>query len=281
MKKYNMLYSPLVERILAEEGSGKDSLKAAKTRLHRMFGAYLSGNAHKKAARILEESRDVAREIDESVRLLALHASTRERFFRCAGFRSDSEGTYKNRANSTDVPCVISCVKNFYEFIAANVSGEIKAIADLGCGFNPFALPLMPEVLTRNLEVYHAFDIDLRTRDMLNIFFESRGLPAAAKCADLAVETPGESADVAFMFKLLPVLEAQIPGRGFALASALNARFLVVTYPTKSLGGREKGMEKNYAAAFEGAVEAGALGNFELAAKGTVGSELVYVMKRS
>lgn len=242
--KYDMLYPPLIERILAEEFGKKDPKKAAKTRLHQMFGAYLCGNAHKKAARLLKDAPT----------LLSLHASTKER---------------------------LPHFENFYEFIATQVcvSGGVKIISDLGCGFNPFALPLMPAVLTENLAEYHAWDIDIRTRDLLNVYFAEMLLPQSAKCADLAVETPCEASDVTFMLKLIPVLEAQIAGRGFALANAQNTQFLVVTYPTKSLGGREKGMEKNYAAAFENAYASGGLSNFRLIANEKIGNELVYVLR--
>ena len=67
-------------------------------------------------------------------------------------------------------------------------------------------------------------------------------------------------------------------GRGYALANGLNARFLVVTYPLKSLGGREKGMAKNYAAQFESALLGGRLDRFKKIAQSEVGTELVYVL---
>jgi 16S rRNA (guanine(1405)-N(7))-methyltransferase len=238
-----MIYAPLVARIVAEESGKKDPLKAAKTRLHQMFGAYVQGNAHKKAAQLLKNEKEI----------LNLHASTKER---------------------------LPFAKEFYEFIAAQICAcEIKTILDLGCGFNPFAIPIMPRVLTQNLEAYHAYDIDLRTKEILNNFFALHGLPPLAKCADLAAETPRETADIAFMFKLLPVLEAQRASRGFELANSLNANFLVISYPLKSLGGREKGMEKNYSAAFENAIANGLLNNFLTIASKRIGNELVYVNK--
>ena len=241
--KYDMIYEPLIERIIAEESEKKDPIKSAKTRMHQLYGAYLHGNSHKKATVLLEEMN--------TAEILSLHASTRERLL---------------------------CINELYHFIA-EYTGAVKSILDLGCGFNPFAVSLMPDSLVKNLEVYHTYDIDLRTRDLLNCFFEMKGLPAAAKCADLAAETPGELVDLAFMLKLIPVLEAQCAGRGFKLANALNTRFLVISYPVKSLGGREKGMEKNYAASFKKAEDAGLLNNFTLVASERIGSELIYVLK--
>jgi len=105
-------------------------------------------------------------------------------------------------------------------------------------------------------------------------------MPQAAECADLTIETPASQADTAYLFKLIPVLEAQRKGRGYELAKSLNAKFLVITYPLKSLGGREKGMAKNYAAQLENALQTGQLGRFTREAQAVIGNELVCVLGR-
>jgi 16S rRNA (guanine(1405)-N(7))-methyltransferase len=260
--KYKNLYAPLVERIFFEEAKKKDPTKAAKTRLHQLYGAYLNGNSHKRAERVFEnenlffeeQSENFTRHHDfaKTNEILNLHTSTKER---------------------------LPHYKNFFELIS-NHATEIKKICDLGCGFNPFAIPLMPAALTENLVSYRAYDIDLRTKALLNRFFALIGLPQGADCADLAVETPNENADLTFMLKLVPVLEAQSPRRGFELANALDTRVLVISYPLKSLGGREKGMEKNYSAAFENAVASGFLNNFKPIANEIIGNELVFILER-
>jgi len=240
MSKYTMLHPPLLERIYNEEthrGKGQD--KAAKTRLHQMFGAYVQGNMHKKAEALLATS-----DIDE---ILALHASTKER---------------------------LPFYPQFCEFVVRH-AGQVQAIQDLGCGFNPFALHRWNMPLT----AYHAYDIDTRTRDLLNRFFAKQNLHQTADCMDLAVETPTVQTDLALMCKLVPVLEAQAKGRGFQLANALDTKFLAITYPLQSLGGRNKGMGKNYAAQFETAINSGALSNFALIASEEIGNELVYVLR--
>jgi len=241
--KYNMLYPPLVARVYEEEKQkgAKDCEKVTKTRLHQMFGAYVQGNTHKKAAALLEQLPVSHRDI------LSLHASTKER---------------------------LPHYTQFYAFLTAHIP-NIETIMDLGCGFNPFALHYLP-----TLKAYHAYDIDIRTRDILNRFFVLQNLPQAAVCADLAVESPTEKADLALLCKLVPVLETQLPGRGFELARQLDAKFLAITYPTKSLGGRDKGMSKNYAAQFEKAYASGALGGFTLLETSQIGNELVYILKK-
>ena len=247
--KYNMLYPPLVERIYAEESrkGGKDCEKAVKTRLHQMFGAYVQGNAHKKAAALLQKL-EAGKDIKEiSAAIMALHASTKER---------------------------LPHLDAFCEFVTRHI-GTVETIMDLGCGFNPFSVPYWVEY---NIKTYYAYDIDTRTKDLLNRFFTYLSLPCTADCADLAVETPSHKVDLALICKLLPVLEAQAHGRGFELARQQNAKFLVITYPLKSLGGREKGMGRNYAAQFEKAQAEGALGVYSLIASKEIGSELAYVL---
>ena len=258
MKKYQNLYEPLIQRVFSEEKHKKDPEKAAKTRLHQLYGAYSQGNAYKKAEALLGSgSQSTSRAI------LALHASTRER---------------------------LPFLTEFYEFIAAHTlanaavcAGGSRIIADYGCGFNPFALPLMPPELVSKLEAYHAFDIDLHTKSLLNRFFQLHGLPPCAECADLAVETPCLSetgVDIAFFLKLLPVLEAQREGRGYELVRATNAKFAVISYPLKSLSGREKGMQKNYSEAFEKALQTGKFAGLVPIAEKRVGNELVYILKQ-
>ena len=249
--KYNMLYPPLVERIIAEESrkGRKNYEKAVKTRLHQMFGAYVQGNAHKKASALLQEleaGRD-AKEIATAI--MALHASTKER---------------------------LPHLEAFCEFVTRH-TGAVETIVDLGCGFNPFSIPYWAGY---KLKAYHAYDIDTRTKDQLNRFFAYLNLPPTADCADLAVESPTPKVDLAFMCKLVPVLESQVQGRGFALAKQQNAKFLVITYPLKSLGGREKGMSKNYTAQFEKAQTEGALGEYIPVECKAIGNELVYVLVR-
>ena len=287
-KKYAAVYQPLVERIQAESEKGHkkgpSSAKATKTKLHQLYGAYTQDNAHKKAAAIisaLEEScAHIIRAGDDkagaAVSLLSLHASTKERLPHYA---------------------------RFYNFILSH-TGPVESILDIGCGYNPFSVPRLLDALASAAEVacldtgepaqagrmavspclfglkaYHAYDIDTRVADLINRFLVCMSLPPLAQCADLAVHIPTQQADLALMCKLIPVLEAQAPGSGYRLARELNVRHLLITYPLKSLGGREKGMTKHYAARFEQAMESGELGKFELTAQCRTGTEMLYLLE--
>jgi 16S rRNA (guanine(1405)-N(7))-methyltransferase len=249
--KYNMLYPPLVERVYEEEKrkGAKNFEKAVKTRLHQMFGAYVQGNAHKKTLLLLQELENGKDVKETSAAIMALHASTKER---------------------------LPHIENFCQFITAH-TGQVESILDLGCGFNPFSIPFWN---LRNLKVCYAYDIDTRTKDLLNRFFSFINLPPLGKCADLVTETPAENVDLTLMCKLVPVLESQIAGRGFELARLQNTKFLVITYPLKSLCGKEKGMGKNYASQFEKALAGNALGDYMPVEFKEIGNELVYVLEK-
>jgi 16S rRNA (guanine(1405)-N(7))-methyltransferase len=172
----------------------------------------------------------------------------------------------------------------------------------LGCGFNPFSLPFIIEALKTRarsypaasdiLSVYHAIDICTQQAAFINRFLVMNGLPAAAVCMDLAGSQfvglgdmiPGSDnvllpvADLVFCFKLLPVLEAQTPGGGFALLRAAQAKHIVVTYPLKSLAGKEKGMAHHYRHTFETALSAGLLAPYTLLAETNIGTEWVIIL---
>ena len=266
MKKYGSLFPPLVERIMQEERFSKNPDKTAKTRLHQIYGAYVRPNSNKKAAALLEKfissslSMPTAQNFDipdhkenDSVyeyicNMLTLHSSTNERL------------PYYN---------------DFYDFIFGH-TGAVKTIMDLGCGFNPFSLLFFPQLPTE----YHAIDIDLHTKDLLNSFFEVMRLPKNATCEDLAAINPILDVDLTLMLKLFPTLEANAPGRAYSLANELNTTWLVVTFPTKSLGGRKKGMEAYYRTSFLDEIGKNALSNFELKAETVIGNELVFILTK-
>jgi len=251
MKKYSSVYPPLIERLLEEEGQkkGLESVKSVKTKLHQIYGAFVQDNAHKKAAKLLDEMDAQSDSVTEiAKKLLSLHASTKER---------------------------LPFYTKFYDFILEH-TGPIESILDIGCGYNPFSIPLIPNT---KLKSYHAYDIDTKVAKMLNHFFALLGLPSLAACADLAIHIPQDTADIAFMCKLLPVLETQSPGSGFKLARGLDVRHLLITYPLKSLGGREKGMSRHYSAAFEKALVEGELGQFVFIGQQPVGQEMLYLLR--
>jgi len=246
-KKYSGVYAPLIERLIREERAKHpktaDVIKAVKKRLHLMHGAY-TGNTQKKLDALIAEAvnADVINKI--SGEILKMHSSTSER----AG-----------------------CIEEFYEFIFKNI--KCGAVLDLGCGYNPFSLPFMPEIPGS----YHAADIDAKAAESINKYLKLFGPSFKYFCADLVTETPATMADAVFMFKLLPVLESQKPGRGFELIKELDAERFVVTYPLRSLGGKKKGMEVFYPDSFE---KCAAKFKFNIIEKKIIRDELIYIAEK-
>jgi len=240
-KKYASLYKPLVERICEEESkkytNRKEQVKAAKNTLHSMYGAYLSNDIYKKAGKLMDSKQPEG--------ILPLHASTKER---------------------------LRDMQAFYDFIF-EATGKADIVLDIGCGFNPFTLPYWPHKPAE----YHAIDLDERIAEINNRYLTSQALPALAICGDAAVQTPAIPADTAFLFKLLPLLDRQAKGRSAALLRELNARNIVVTYPIKSLSGKEKGMRTFYASAFREITA----DDFTVIAEREIGMELVYVVTKN
>ena len=63
---------------------------------------------------------------------------------------------------------------------------------------------------------------------------------------------------------------------GERLLDAINARYLVISFPAKSLGGRDKGMVENYGERFTGLVKGKGWGMEQIAFE----SELVFIVEK-
>ena len=167
-------------------------------------------------------------------------------------------------------------LREFYEFIFG-VSGDISSILDIGCGSNPFALPVMLEFMP-DIKTYHAFDIDLKLAEDINEYFISQNLPQYAGCMDMITKTPAQYADIAFLFKIIPTIETCKKGRGFEIINSLNAKYLAVSFPTKTLCGKNIGMAENYAAFFEKNLDCD---KFKITGRKIFANELVYVLEKN
>lgn len=224
--RYRWVCPDTVRRIGAAElakGRGlKAAIKATKSRLHQVFGAFdgapdYEGLLRKLAAAYASGSEEAVREACRAA--LAGHASTRER---------------------------LPILDRFYAEVFA-VTGRPSRILDLACGLHPLGLPWMglpPDV------GYTADDIDGRAVEFLNRFFPLTGIRGRAVHRDVLSQVPDEPAGVAFLLKTLPGLERQEKGSALRVLEALRARHIVVSFPVASLGGREKGMRTNYERGF-------------------------------
>ncbi|MBQ2433284.1 MAG: hypothetical protein II266_02550 [Clostridia bacterium] len=78
------------------------------------------------------------------------------------------------------------------------------------------------------------------------------------------------------MMKLLPVLETQKAGAAKALLSSVRSRYMLVTFPTQTLGGKKVGMEKHYTEWFEKIIPE----NLTVIDRFVIGNELAYTLER-
>jgi 16S rRNA (guanine(1405)-N(7))-methyltransferase len=221
-RKYRFLCEDTLRRVAewagARHSGRREIVKAAKRKLHQAYGAYLEGGDPS--------------EVEAQVKALPSDLSDEELRAVCLGILGRHTSTEER------VP--------FMEEVYSEVlrrTGRPEAVLDLACGLNPFAFPWMglPREVT-----YHACDIDGRIVSAVDAFFSWLGVPHSAACADVLVSVPEVEADVAFLLKTLPCLERQEKGAGAAVLREVRARYVVVSFPAQSLGGREKGMREHY-----------------------------------
>jgi 16S rRNA (guanine(1405)-N(7))-methyltransferase len=215
-----------VRRIGAQElekrRSLKEAVKATKNKLHQVGGAYQPGRInYEKGLEMLRETAVLSpnfRAICHSI--MQGHASTHER---------------------------LPILDEFYQTTLADLP-PVHTVLDLACGLNPLVypwLPLPPDVQYTAVDIYS---------DMLNFvqeFFAIAGINGRTEQRDIIGNPPTEPADLILLLKTLPCLEQVDKNAAANLMDSLNGRFLLISYPAQSLGGRGKGMVENYTRQFE------------------------------
>jgi len=221
-RKYSSLCDDTLTRVADwaadRHTAPKVALKAAKRKLHQVYGAYLDQLDLTRVERLIEALPSAPTE--ETIRatcreILACHVSTAERL-------ASMEEVY---------PQLLSAIP------------EPEVVIDLACGLHPFALPWMPLPPQAR---YYAYDIDHRLTTAVNAFANQVGWPMAAECRDILVSPPDVEAALAFLLKTVPCLEQQEAGATVHVLRTLPARHVIVSFPARSLGGREKGMRAHY-----------------------------------
>jgi 16S rRNA (guanine(1405)-N(7))-methyltransferase len=231
----------IIREFLPRYKKRKDALKAIKTQLHIIHGAFYPDRCHGQAMALIGDNVYTDREL--SLQLMELHPSTRER---------------------------LPALEEFYLFLAP-YTRDAKVILDVGCGFHPCAFPFMG--LSKEV-LYRGGDIDHDTVEVVRALFQRLQVSCDIRILDAARESPAEPSDAAFLFKLIPVLEQQKKGLGYKLLASLRARHTVVTFPVKSLSGKKKEMEQFYSRQFEENLP----GGLAIVEKKVIGMELVYIV---
>jgi len=230
--KYKDVSQDLIRSIgmreLAKRSSIKEAVKATKNKLHQVGGAYLTEREDYTGwFKVLEHhfrSGDQDAFLASVKKMMGYHASTRER---------------------------LPILEQFYTTILADLP-PIRRVLDLACGFNPLALPWMP--LTESVE-YYAYDIYKDMLSFLEQFMALIQVQGQVQVCDIVQACPTMQVDLAFVLKAIPCLEQIDKSAGSQLLHSINAKYIVVSFPVHSLGGRTKGMEANYEAKFGSLVE--------------------------
>lgn len=172
---------------------------------------------------------------------------------------ADLESMLKRHA-STRERLPLSAMDALYEKIF-ETTGAPQSILDLACGLNPVYL-------------VHRFGCRVVGVDISK---SCVSLIPDGVWGDLLCENaiPSERFHIALLFKILPLLERQKSGSAMDVMNRINAEYLVVSFPTRTLGGRNVGMEDNYTAWMEAHMPE----NRTVAARFTTDNELYYVLK--
>ena len=249
-KKYSHIERKLVERICEETipkyRQKSDIIKAVKKELHIIHGSFLSENCHTQADKLIDaySGHNIKADKTFALKLMALHASTRER---------------------------LKQAPEIYLYLSSFIKAE-DTVIDIGCGFNPLALPFY-DTLPKS---YFAFDISISTIHTLTKYFALANFPYQAEIYDAVTQTPRVQTDVALLLKLFPLLERQKKGSAFSILNAISFRSAIVSFPLKSASGKEKGMETFYALSFE----KGLPQELEIADKTIFKNEMFYAVRR-
>jgi 16S rRNA (guanine(1405)-N(7))-methyltransferase len=205
------------ERELAKGRRLKEAIKATKKKLHQVGSAYLEGgmnyadwlNDLKAASGNSEDFRWTC------VQTMRYHSSTKER---------------------------LEVLDEFYATVLADLP-PVRSVLDLACGLDPLAIPWMglPDGAT-----YYAYDIYEDMVDFLRAFMELTPVRGQALACDVLRSCPMPCVDLALVLKSFPCLEQIDKSAGAQLLDTIDARYLLVSFPVQSLGGRDKGMLANY-----------------------------------
>lgn len=244
-KKLRDLCPDTIRRVffecLPKYKSLKDADKATRTELHRITGAFVTPEHLAEAEKLL--STWTPGDDETLTQALSLHASTKERLP-----LSDTDAMYAH---------------------VCEVIGRPDTILDLACGFNPIYLA------SRGFDVT-GLDLHGGAINLINRWAQQQSLPARAQTADLLTEgcLPEGRFDLALMMKLLPILDTQQAGSALRLIESTPAKVILVSFPTKTLGGRGVGMEAHYSQWFENLVPPE-----RIIHRFTHGSELLYLIR--
>lgn len=205
----------LTEKQVSKSKEYKGIIKDVRKQLRAVYGVFKEGKFGKRL-KLINDIKGLD-DFEGHSKILALHKSTKER---------------------------LPYYETVYDSIF-KVTGKPKTILDLGCGLNPFSYPWM-KINVKYVAV-EAAEEDVK---FIQSYFDSFGINGKALKLDLSNVNVLPKADVCFLFKMLDTLEGIRRGISGELIEKIDSRFIVASFPTKSLGAKKE-------------IRAGRLGWFE------------------
>src|SRR5579885_2193978 len=123
----------------------------------------------------------------------------------------------------------------------------LQTVIDVALCLNPLAIPWTPPEADAQ---YYACDIYTSMLDFLADALTLMPVKSFVQQCDIIQASPTQQVELALVLKTLPCLEQVDRQAGYHLLHALNARYLIVSFPVHSLGGHSKGMTAHYEAHF-------------------------------
>jgi 16S rRNA (guanine(1405)-N(7))-methyltransferase len=201
----------------------KTAVKQTKNKLHQIAGAYFLRKPNYDLW--LEKLMDAEKSGDEGsfrricVEIMSYHYSTKQR---------------------------LGILDQFYTE-AFSFLPPVRTVMDIGCGLHPLAIPWMP--LHGGIE-YYAYDIYEDLTRFLNGFLAILSVRGCAETRDILQDMPKIRTDLALILNMLPCLEQVEKSSTQRILEPVNAKSLMISFPTQTLCGRKKKMREHYATYF-------------------------------
>lgn len=226
--KYADIAVELLRRVAALEVQKRKSLKEAvkgtQTKLHQLGGAYLEQrpdfNQWSQEIALLPENLQSAEIKTFCLEKMREHASTSER---------------------------LPLIDQFYQICLQPIA-PIQSILDLGCGIHPLALAWMP---LSDDPMYLGMDIFQEMTNFDQRFLQHVRMRGRVLHADFLGSLPRQNYQLALCLKIIPLIDQVSQGITRGWLENIPAENILVSFPTASLGGRNKGMPAHYRERFE------------------------------
>lgn len=152
------------------------------------------------------------------------------------------------------------------------IVGDNNTVLDIGAGLNPLFF-----LKRSDFKTYLSVDIDKEQQTFLQKVFDNKFLINMNAVVGDALVDSFEYYDVIFLLKVLPVLDQINPLQTDMFLNSIKCKYLVISFPNKSLGGKNKGMINNYKEKY---IDRVGNAKFQMINEKQYQNETVYIFKK-